>query len=88
MAVKGLTTSTMHVIKKGPWERAANETPREELLQRDVFIQFNEIRSLRAENAALKEELRRIKISNARMDKEYKKLRYENDLLHLSSLHQ
>ena len=66
----------------------ANETPREELLKRDVNIQFLELRRLREENAALTEELRRVKISKAKLEVSNKKLRYENDLLHLSNVRQ
>ena len=66
----------------------ANETPREELLKRDVNIQFLELRRLREELAATKEELRRLKITNAALEKQNKKMRYENDYLHLSNVQQ
>lgn len=36
-----------------------NETPREELLERDVAILFREVRSLREEIGVLKEKLKR-----------------------------
>jgi cell shape-determining protein MreC len=72
--VKGLTKTVIGVLP-------ANETPREELLKRDVFIQFNEIRRLRAENEALKKENEKLKLEN-------KRLQFENDYVFLSSLHQ
>jgi regulator of replication initiation timing len=68
-------------MRKGVVMVPANETPREELLKRDVFIQFNEIRSLRAENEALKKQVEQLKLEN-------KRLQFENDYVFLSSLHQ
>ena len=40
----------------------ANQIPREELLERDVGIQFWEIRRIREENERLKEENEKLKI--------------------------
>lgn len=40
----------------------ANEIPREELLVRDVSIQFWELRQVREENDRLKEENKQLKI--------------------------
>lgn len=41
---------------------AANETSREELLLRDVGIQFWELRRIREENDRLKEENKKLKL--------------------------
>lgn len=38
-----------------------NKTPREQLLERDVYIQFQEIRKLREENDRLKKEIEALK---------------------------
>jgi cell division protein FtsB len=65
---------TIEQIRAGLRKPKANETPRVDLLERDVFIQFKEIRSLRAENEALKKEVEQLKLEN-------KRLQFENDYL-------
>lgn len=55
-------THKNNVEKRRAQMRAANEIPREELLVRDVSIQFWELRRVREENDRLKEENRQLKI--------------------------
>ncbi|USK77688.1 hypothetical protein [Peribacillus frigoritolerans] len=52
----------------------ANQIPREKLLERDVGIQFWELRSLRAENERLKEENEYLKI----IKEKYEALKQKN----------
>lgn len=56
----------------------ANETPNNELLLRDVSIQFYEIKRLREENEQLKRQLRRYELAERQYELDEKK-RQEQD---------